>query len=72
MTDKPTQVSLYQQEEQEALSLESKFHFHCHAGLACFNQCCRTPTIVLSPYDLLRLKQALGLSSGGDPGALHH
>ncbi len=64
MADQPTQVSLYQQEEQEALSLESKFHFHCHAGLACFNQCCRTPTIVLSPYDLLRLKQALGLSSG--------
>ncbi len=64
MADKPTKVSLYQQVEQEALSLESKFRFRCHAGLACFNRCCRKPTIVLSPYDLLRLKQALGLTSG--------
>ncbi|MCL4502567.1 MAG: YkgJ family cysteine cluster protein [Deltaproteobacteria bacterium] len=61
---KPSKVSLYQQEAPEALSLESKFQFHCHAGLACFNQCCRTPTILLSPYDLLRLKQALKLSTG--------
>ena len=29
----------------------------------CFNQCCRTPTILLSPYDLLRLKQGLGITS---------
>ena len=61
MADKPTTVSLYQQKDQEALSLESNFPFHCHADLACFNQCCHTPTIVLSPYDLLRLKQGLGL-----------
>ncbi len=46
------------------MSLESSFRFHCHDGLACFNQCCRTPTIALSPYDVWRLKQALGVSSG--------
>lgn len=63
MADKPA-VSLYQEEKPEALSLESKFRFHCHAGLACFNRCCHTPTILLSPYDLLRLRQALGLTSG--------
>jgi uncharacterized protein len=64
MADESTRISLFQQEEQEALSPESKFHFRCHAGLACFNQCCRTPTILLSPYDLLRLKQALGGTTG--------
>lgn len=64
MADEPARVSLYQQEEQEELSLESQFHFHCHPGLDCFNRCCRTPTILLSPYDLLRLKRALGLTSG--------
>ncbi len=64
MAEKSTRVSLYQQEEQAAVTLESKFRFHCHAGLNCFNQCCRTPTILLSPYDLQRLKQALGLASG--------
>ena len=63
-SDRPEKVSLYQDVEQEALSLESAFHFHCHQGLACFNQCCRTPTIILSPYDLLRLKNFLGITSG--------
>ncbi len=57
-------VSLSKQQEEEGLSLESSFKFHCHEGLACFNRCCRTPTIALSPYDILRLKTFLGLTSG--------
>jgi len=61
-SEKPAAVSLYQQMDQP-LSLDSVFTFHCHGGLPCFNQCCRTPTILLSPYDLLRLKQFLGLTS---------
>jgi len=61
--DQPETVSLYQQIGQESLSLDSSFTFHCHEGQACFNQCCRTPTIILSPYDLLRLKQGLGITS---------
>jgi Fe-S-cluster containining protein len=60
--DKP--VSLYKQADQACLSLHSSFNFHCHDGLACFNQCCRTPTIILSPYDILRLKHCLGITSG--------
>ena len=62
--DPPATVSIYQQKEQESLSLDSSFTFHCQAGLPCFNQCCHSPTIILSPYDLLRLKQALGITSG--------
>jgi len=61
--NEPTKVSLYRQVEQEGLFPDSTFKFHCQAGLACFNRCCHTPTIVLSPYDLLRLKQALGITS---------
>jgi Fe-S-cluster containining protein len=60
--EKPAAVSLYKQMDQ-GLSLDSRFQFHCHEGLPCFNQCCRTPTIILSPYDILRLKQCLGLTS---------
>ena len=60
--DRP--VSLDQQADQACLSLHSSFNFHCRAGLACFNQCCRTPTIILSPYDILRLKHCLGITSG--------
>lgn len=62
--DPEAPVSLYQQVDQACLSLHSRFTFHCHHGLACFNRCCRTPTILLSPYDILRLKNCLGISSG--------
>jgi Fe-S-cluster containining protein len=57
-------ISLYKPLDQADLSLDSRFTFHCHAGLPCFNQCCHTPTVILSPYDLLRLKQCLGITSG--------
>jgi Fe-S-cluster containining protein len=60
--DKP--VSLYKQAEPACLSLHSRFKFHCQGDLPCFNQCCRAPTIILSPYDILRLKNFLGISSG--------
>lgn len=62
-SDQPETVSLYQQMDQEVLSLDSRFTFHCHPDLPCFNQCCLAPTVILSPYDLLRLKQGLGITS---------
>jgi Fe-S-cluster containining protein len=39
------------------------FHFQCHAGLACFNRCCRNLNLFLYPYDVLRLKRSLGVRS---------
>jgi Fe-S-cluster containining protein len=62
--DRPDLVSVYREIDQTSLSLQSQFTFHCHDGLACFNRCCRTPTIILSPYDILRLRQYLGITSG--------
>jgi Fe-S-cluster containining protein len=47
-----------------AISSESSFRFHCHPGLVCFNRCCREATIILSPYDILRLSRSLGLPTG--------
>jgi Fe-S-cluster containining protein len=35
------------------------FRFRCHAGLACFNRCCRNLNLFLYPYDLLLLKNRL-------------
>ena len=61
--DQPETVSLYQQMDQESLSPDSRFTFLCQPDLPCFNQCCLTPTVILSPYDLLRLKQGLGITS---------
>ena len=37
--------------------------FRCHKGIECFNACCRDIDITLTPYDILRLEQRLGISS---------
>jgi uncharacterized protein len=39
------------------------FTFRCGAELDCFTRCCRDVTIVLTPYDLIRLRRALGIDS---------
>lgn len=39
------------------------FTFLCHRGLPCFTQCCARLNLTLTPYDILRLKNRLGLSS---------
>lgn len=45
------------------LSLDDKFQFRCHTGIACFNECCRNIDILLTPYDVLRLARRLGLTT---------
>jgi len=47
----------------EILTFESKFNFECHKGIKCYKQCCRDVNIFLTPYDVLRMKNRLGLSS---------
>jgi Fe-S-cluster containining protein len=39
------------------------FKFECYPGISCFTQCCRDITIVLTPYDVLRLKKGLEINS---------
>lgn len=41
-----------------------RLRFHCHPGVRCFTECCRELDLALTPYDVLRLKRHLGLSSG--------
>ncbi len=43
--------------------LDDTFQFSCHKGIACFNKCCQNIDIMLAPYDILRLKKRLGISS---------
>lgn len=38
--------------------------FRCHRDVKCWNACCSNIDITLTPYDVLRLKNHLGLSSG--------
>jgi len=49
--------------EYPRLPLDSKFRFSCHKGLPCFGKCCGDVNIFLTPYDVLRMKKALGLPS---------
>ena len=49
--------------QEMQLTKESRFRFHCYPGVACFTGCCRDVNIFLSPYDILRMKKRLGVSS---------
>ena len=40
-----------------------KFRFSCNEGVDCFTRCCRDITIFLTPYDIIRLKNGLNISS---------
>lgn len=51
------------QESEAGLGPGDTFSFSCHSGLACFNTCCRNKQLPLTPYDVLRLRQGLKLSS---------
>ena len=39
------------------------FSFLCHQGVGCFTRCCRQLELALTPYDVLRLREATNLHS---------
>ena len=45
------------------LDADERFSFACHRGVPCFTECCRQLDLFLSPYDVLRLKNRLGMHS---------
>jgi Fe-S-cluster containining protein len=40
---------------------DRRFRFRCGPGVPCFTECCADLNLVLTPYDILRLKNRLGL-----------
>ncbi len=48
---------------EQNLTETSPFNFSCHDALPCFTQCCKDVNIYLTPYDTLRLRQALRIGS---------
>jgi len=40
-----------------------RFSFQCNPKVPCFTECCRELELALSPYDVLRLRKELGMSS---------
>lgn len=49
--------------EPVKLGPANEFQFECHSGVKCFTKCCRDIDIILTPYDIIRLKNRLQLSS---------
>lgn len=45
-------------------TLNSKFNFRCHKDIGCFTRCCSRTSIILTPYDIVRITERLGISSG--------
>ncbi len=45
------------------LERDSTFKFRCYPGVPCFTACCRNMNIILTPYDIIRMKNRLGLTS---------
>lgn len=45
--------------------VESKIRFRCHKDIACFTRCCANLDLLLTPYDIVRMKTRLGISSDG-------
>ncbi len=43
---------------------DKTLQFRCHRDIKCWNACCSNIDITLTPYDVLRLKNRLGISSG--------
>ncbi len=50
--------------ELEMIPLDSEiFKFDCHKGLSCFTECCSKLDLLLTPYDVLRIKNRLNMDS---------
>ncbi len=45
------------------LARSENFTFSCHKEIKCFTDCCRMLELTLTPYDVLRLRRATGLTS---------
>ncbi len=45
------------------LTLNSKFKFNCYKGIGCFTRCCGSTDILLTPFDILKIKKRLGISA---------
>jgi hypothetical protein len=59
-----TALTLFQERQKNSLTLASRFPFACGPYRECFNRCCESGIITLSPVDVLRLKRGLRSVSG--------
>ena len=63
MSDPRARLQQHILEQSPRLGADDTFCFDCHPGISCFNHCCADVNIFLSPYDVLRMKRRLGMTS---------
>ncbi len=65
MAEKEKSMSDYEKNPSNILpqkyTLDSKIKFRCHPGVSCFTACCGNINIILTPFDILRLRKYLKL-----------
>ncbi len=65
MSDKNEKFDIPFDSPVEPLRLEAhdKLKFRCHKGVSCWNACCAQANVTLTPYDVIRIKQHLNIST---------
>ncbi|MBW2638755.1 MAG: YkgJ family cysteine cluster protein [Deltaproteobacteria bacterium] len=48
---------------RKKIHTKDKIRFDCHPEVACFTRCCKDADMYLYPYDIIRMKNGLGMSS---------
>ncbi len=47
----------------ESIHPEEPFRFRCHKDISCFTECCAKLRLILTPYDIIRIKHRLRMRS---------
>jgi len=48
--------------EPRKYNIDSRFQFSCHKGKECYTHCCSALNLILTPYDIIRMKNRLELT----------
>jgi uncharacterized protein len=48
---------------RKQIHTKDKIRFDCHPEVTCFTRCCKDADMYLYPYDIIRMKSGLGISS---------
>ncbi len=63
MSDEKLDIPFTSPAVPNAFGSGTTIRFNCHKGVSCFNACCKRADVTLAPYDVLRLKKRLGMTS---------
>jgi len=63
MSDEKPKIPFNSAVMPEILEDDTRIRFRCYKGISCFNACCKQADVTLAPYDIVRLKRRLGMTS---------